>query len=168
MATKPVDPAWTAFVEADVPPDIDVAMGQRFVNSRYDVWVRRLPPPMGEWLSIRRLDGEPIHDWRELQRIKNELAGPETEAVELYPAESRLVDLSNRYHLWCLRPGARFPFGMPARAVSEEAIAGDRQRPWPKDTRPPDLMSDFGERAAAFYEDPRVLRVKPDGTVKLG
>ena len=46
-----------------------------------------------------------------MQRIKNELCGTETEAVEIYPAESRLADTANQYHLWCVEPGVHFPFG---------------------------------------------------------
>jgi hypothetical protein len=46
-----------------------------------------------------------------MQRIKNELSGTATEAVELYPAESRLADTANQYHLWCVEPGVHFPFG---------------------------------------------------------
>ncbi len=46
-------------------------------------------------LTITRVDQEPLGDWRELQRIKNELVGAETEGVELFPAESRLVDATN-------------------------------------------------------------------------
>ncbi len=51
-------------------------------------------------LSIKRNDREVIHDWRDLQRIKSELCGPEAEGLELYPAESRVVDMANQYHLW--------------------------------------------------------------------
>ena len=58
------------------------------------------------------------------------------EAVELYPAESRLVDNANQWHLWCVT-GFRFPFGFAERLVSEETpgvtqlrIRGDR-RPAP-------------------------------------
>jgi len=50
-------------------------------------------------LSIKRLDKHPVRDWRHFQRIKNELIGEENEAVELYPAQSRLVDTTNQYHL---------------------------------------------------------------------
>lgn len=60
-------------------------------------------PPMYH-LSIRNNDRSTRHDWRDFQRIKNQLAGPEYEGVELYPAESRKVDTANQYHLWC------FPF----------------------------------------------------------
>lgn len=62
-------------------------------------------------LSIKRRDKKPIHDWRHLQQIKNELTHPEREAIELYPAESRVVDTANQYHLWVLDPGGRVPCG---------------------------------------------------------
>jgi hypothetical protein len=52
-------------------------------------------------LGISALDGTARHDWREFQAIKNQLAGPECEAFELYPADSRLLDPSNYYTLWC-------------------------------------------------------------------
>lgn len=81
-------------------------------------------------LSIKRLDRDTIHDWRDLQRIKNELIGAEHEAVELYSAESRLVDTTNQYHLWVLSdPKAAFPFGWTSRLVSDKASVGmARQR----------------------------------------
>lgn len=69
-------------------------------------------------LSIKRLDKEPIHDWRKLQQIKNMIVGPEHEAIELYPKESRLVDTANQYHLWALKvPGQIFPVGFSERLV---------------------------------------------------
>ncbi len=51
-------------------------------------------------LIIRRLDGAPVHNWQHFQTIKNELLGPECEAVELYPPEGHLVDEKDHYHLW--------------------------------------------------------------------
>ena len=63
-------------------------------------------------LAITRLDREAIHDWRDIQRIKNDVMGAEREAVELYPSESRLVDTSNTYWLYDLPEGAQFSFGM--------------------------------------------------------
>lgn len=53
-------------------------------------------------LSIRRQDRAAATDWRDFQRIKNQLAGDEYEGLEIYPAESRKVDTANQYHLWCL------------------------------------------------------------------
>lgn len=105
-----------------------------WINDVYQVEVRRDVktdinwPPMVH-LSIKRLDREPIHDFRELQAIKNELVGPENEGVELYPAESRLVDSANQFHLWVLAsPDERFPFGFSSRLVTDEAFGKSIQR----------------------------------------
>lgn len=104
---------------------------QIFINNRYQVHVR----PMGDGgmyhLSIRRMDRQPIHDWRDLQEIKNQLLGPECEAVEIYPAESRKVDSANQYHLWGVKdPTYRFPFGFDAgRMVSDDSIGDSVNRP---------------------------------------
>ena len=81
---------------------------QQWANDTYVVFRRVIEgkediEPMIH-LSIRRQDRAPARDWRDFQRIKNQLAGPEYEGVELYPAESRKVDTANQYHLWC------FPF----------------------------------------------------------
>lgn len=62
-------------------------------------------------LSIRRTDRGAAKDWRHFQQIKNQLCGPEREAVELYPAESRLIDTANQFHLWVFREGVKLPFG---------------------------------------------------------
>jgi len=43
--------------------------------------------------------------WREMQRIKNELFGEETTAIEYYPAQSDLVDDHNIYWLWVFSEG---------------------------------------------------------------
>lgn len=83
-------------------------------------------------LNIRRRDGAVIYrDWRHFQEIKNQLLGPECEAVELYPAEGRLVDTSNKYHLFGRPdPDYRFPFGYQERDVQnhEGQTPGTRQR----------------------------------------
>lgn len=84
-------------------------------------------------LNIRRRDGAPIHDWRHLQQIKNELTNPECEGVEIYPAMSRLVDTSNKYHIWIFAdPAFRLPFGFEYTDVQYEPntnVPGIRQRP---------------------------------------
>jgi len=76
-------------------------------------------------LNIHRHDGGACKNWRHFQEIKNELVGSQYEAVELFPAESRLVDTSNEYHLWvCADPSYRFQFGIsqpPAVPVPEQA-----------------------------------------------
>ena len=74
-----------------------------WMNDTYQVNVRRgLACSIGKvtHLSIKRRDKQPITDWRDKQEIKNQLVGKENEAIELYPAESRLVDTANQFHLW--------------------------------------------------------------------
>jgi hypothetical protein len=78
-----------------------------YVNDTYYVRVRKVPPYIH--LAIGRHDNRPCTSWRDFQRIKNELIGPEYEAVELFPAESRLMDTAN--------PQFRFPFGFQNRVV---------------------------------------------------
>ena len=81
-------------------------------NDQYVVMARRHPEE-GHYvrLSIRRDDRKPIRDWRHHQQIKTAIAGPEVEAIELFPAESRLMDTSNQYWLWCFPPGVTLPVG---------------------------------------------------------
>lgn len=85
-------------------------------NAIYTVSVTRWDDG-GQWhgavqeLSIRRNDRQPVHDWRHFQQIKTELAGAEVEALEMYPAESRLMDTANQYYVYCLPPGRRIEMG---------------------------------------------------------
>ena len=110
-----------------------------FVNDIYMVSAGRAQK--GSWpmvqLSIKRHDKEPIDEnhWRILQEIKNIIVGPKHEAAELYPAEQRLMDAANQYHLWVLAEPCEkrsFPFGyFEPRSVAtpEQAIAaGAKQR----------------------------------------
>lgn len=80
-----------------------------------DKYIVHVTPPAEKdgatHISIRRLDRRSGTDWREFQDIKNQLCGPEREAVEIYPAESRLIDGANQYHLWVLPKGAQVPLG---------------------------------------------------------
>lgn len=91
------------------------------------------------WLIIRRLDSEAVHDWRHFQRIKNELCGEECEAIEIYPAESRLVDESNQYHLFVFERTLRLPFGYAERSVCSAPFGRNKQRPWAPGEEPPDV-----------------------------
>lgn len=49
--------------------------------------------------------------WDELQRVKNECLGEDVWCVEVYPAQSDLVDVANIRHLWVLDepPATKFP-----------------------------------------------------------
>ncbi len=50
--------------------------------------------------------------WRDLQRIKDELFGPERLAIQVCPPASQLVDAADMYHLWVYPPGLVAPFGL--------------------------------------------------------
>ncbi len=90
-----------------------------YENNLYHVKVTYSQPFIH--LSITRHDGGSCNEWRHFQQIKNELVGPEHEAVELFPAEVRLVDIANEYHLWvCVDPAYRFPFGFQRRVVTDK------------------------------------------------
>jgi hypothetical protein len=108
-----------------------------FINNLYQVNVRKQRPMYPEWpdmihLSIKRRDKKPIHDWRHMQRIKNEILGPEYEAIELYPKESRLVDSANQYHLWVFFD-EKFTLNVgfnDGRFVKDVSVGGVVQRPF--------------------------------------
>ena len=129
-------------------------------SDRYEVYEASVSVPGwpgGEvtWLSIKRLDKGAVHDWRHLQWVKNDVCGSEREAIELYPAESRLVDTSNQYHLWVLGSGHRFPFGYEWRAVVAADASQDRytmgqarQRPFPEGMAPADAIDTNAAREA--------------------
>lgn len=40
--------------------------------------------------------------WHEMQRIKDEIAGPDATAVEVYPPHAEIVDGADMFHLWVL------------------------------------------------------------------
>ena len=114
-----------------------------YINGSYQVNVRELPDGW-KWLSFKRYDKEAIHDWREIQEIKNKMCGEEAEAVELYPAESRLVDTSNQFHLFVLPEGEKFPFGYGDRCVVKghddyDGTGGSKQREF--ENEPEDAIS---------------------------
>ena len=94
-------------------------------------------------LSFKRQDGTAVHDWRDCQRIKNELVGEDWTGIEIYPPESILVDTCNQWFLFCVPDGeARFPFMFQERLVTEAPNGPyGSQRPWPKNEKPPDLKT---------------------------
>jgi hypothetical protein len=106
-------------------------------NDLYHVSLRRRDhdPVFGSksmiQIGIASIDGTARHDWRDFQAIKNQLAGPECEAFELYPAEARLLDPSNYYTLWCFPHVKRIKVGHELREVrpAGEAMAPQRELP---------------------------------------
>jgi hypothetical protein len=139
--------------ELRVPEEVAAATGGPgpgvwWVNHLYQVEVSPVGKSGAQMLSIKPQGGAARHDWREFQW--NQLCGPEREAIELYPAESRLVDVSNQFWLLVLPPGKRFPFGFEERQVSEAKLwPTSTQRPFPREMRPPDLMTLEEARASS-------------------
>lgn len=127
-------PPWTPFeLATSGTPGSDEPT---YLNSRYQVLVKEFDTGW-TWLLIVRRDRSAIHDWRDLQRIKNELCHPEREAIELYPAESRLVDTNNQYHLWVMPSGTSFPVGYASRDIADNPPGRHKQRPF--EVTPPDV-----------------------------
>ena len=50
--------------------------------------------------------------WSVKQEIKNELFGENRIAIEIFPAQNRLVDIMDVYHLWLLPKNFKMPFGI--------------------------------------------------------
>ena len=113
---------------------------ENYENDRYYCTVRRFKK--GFFIKkcayiiigISNIDETARHDWRDFQQIKNDLAGKDWEGIELYPAESRHIDPSNRFYMWCVPKGV-LDFGLPSKKrkvlTSDEAVAP--QRPFPNE-----------------------------------
>jgi len=123
-------PEWSDFVMTSGPGSQfcrDIGCDAWFANSRYQVLVKferaKGWPPLVH-LSIKANDKRCVRDWRDMQRIKNELVGPEAEGLELYPAESRLMDEANQFHIYCLHPVMDIPVGQTHRTrLTPEELA---------------------------------------------
>ena len=98
-----------------------------FKNRRYNGWALIFADESMH-LTFKRNDRAAVRDWRHFQAIKNEVAGPEREAVEIYPPEAQLVDAANEYHLWILPPGEVSPFGLAERSVHDLGTTHDHAR----------------------------------------
>lgn len=124
-----------AYAPDGSPDPVVVKGGETFyANSHYLVFHRVMESddpevPNGVHLSMRTVENDIRHDWREMQRVKNELVGPEWEAVELYPAESRVVDTANQFHLWCFPFRLGFGFGAGIVDDTLTETLGGKQRP---------------------------------------
>jgi hypothetical protein len=139
---------WTPFQEAELPSGeygktIQESPGfiGTFINNLYQVQMREYESPFGKmlWLAIISRDRTARHDWRHFQRIKNELCGPEREALEIYPAESRLVDTNNQFHLFVMPEGEILPLGYCERDVGVKQREGSLHKQRPFENPPPDL-----------------------------
>ncbi len=99
-----------------------------YVNNIYQVAVYRnkdadelvhVPELKGRctWLTIKRKDKRNVNNWQDMQTIKNRLVGTNCDAIQLFPAENRMVNTANQYHLIVLPEDASIPFGWVTRVV---------------------------------------------------
>lgn len=79
----------------------------------YVVMVRNVETAWGivQHACIRNAESIDI-PWAEKQRIKNEIFGRESQAIEVFPKESQLVDEVNMYHIWVIPDEMKLPFGL--------------------------------------------------------
>ncbi len=70
-------------------------------------------------LLIRRHDGTTNVPWADKQRIKDDLAGPDRLAVEVFPPTDALVDERNLYHLWVFPAGTTLGVSLTNRGTSK-------------------------------------------------
>ncbi|MBY5465240.1 DUF7694 domain-containing protein [Rhizobium leguminosarum] len=86
-------------------------------NNLYVVLVRPFVDEQGNkviHLAIRTASQlEP--PWRDMQRIKNEICGEDSTAVQVMPPAAELVDEADMYHMWVL--SGRLPFTLARRAA---------------------------------------------------
>lgn len=106
MFKKPI----TKFEEIDLREiDHPRDMTRAYHNTRYMVMVfDDTPVTTGTAIKVmvQKHDNTPmIKHWSEMQRIKNEIFGEETVAIEYYPAESQLIDFHNIYWFWIFPDG---------------------------------------------------------------
>lgn len=88
-------------------------MTRCFRNNRYTVMIYDNHPLEKGGYAIRVMvqkhDDTPItFHWREMMKIKNDVFGEETVAVEFYPKKSELIDDHNIYWMWIF-PEDQFP-----------------------------------------------------------
>jgi hypothetical protein len=82
-------------------------------NDRFTVHVRPIDDALGlegpVRISVHDHQRTPDIPWRLLQRIKNEVVGPDRWAMQWFPDEAHLVDESNEHHLFVLTKGESPP-----------------------------------------------------------
>jgi hypothetical protein len=126
MAREPMTP-FEAQDVSDIPGRCTLVSNERwspiaYVNNRYTVQISTVATAIGEvmHLWIRHHAGEMPRAWSDLQRIKNEIAGNERAAVEVFPPASELVDSANMAHLWVFPEDYVIPFQVAAMTIMPE------------------------------------------------
>jgi hypothetical protein len=167
---------WTPMQQCTVNEDAEKnGVVANFQNNKYTVFVKqamsdafgqqmpdgKVVPAEIIHLLIVRNDNKGVRSWEDLQRIKDEILGPNAEAVELFPSRERLVE-SKQTHLWVLPPGMMFPIGLIPEGLA--ALARAEQEAQEKTMKKEDLevfvvmgdsieVFESEEEAKAMYEE---------------
>jgi hypothetical protein len=96
-------------IDLSKPAFIPEGMTRAFRNNRYTVMIYdncKTTHGTAIQVLIQNHFDEPIKNhWGEIQRIKNEIFGPEVMAIEYYPAESELINDHNIYWIFIYPQG---------------------------------------------------------------
>lgn len=101
----------TAFEQIDLSKAnfIPKGMTRAYRNTRFTVMVydnSLVTTGTAIRVMVQKHDDTPIlNHWSEMQKIKNEIFGEETTAVEYYPPKSQLIDDHNIYWFWIFPDG---------------------------------------------------------------
>jgi hypothetical protein len=101
----------TKFVECDLsyPAFVPKGMTRAYRNNRYTVMIydnkETTHGPATQVLIQNHTDTPIIKHWSEIQRIKNEIFGPEVMAIEYFPPESELINQHNIYWIFIFPEG---------------------------------------------------------------
>jgi len=74
-----------------------------YENEHYTAYAEFSEDRTAGLIMIVNDDQSARRDWREFQRIKNEIAGPGWVGYEVYPPEHEVVDPSNAFFIWCFK-----------------------------------------------------------------
>ena len=91
-------------MDLEIPEEAlnDLMSDETWGNDRYTVNLHFLGGDRDGFveMAVHNHNRTPHVPWRHLQQIKNEILGSDREAVQLFPAEDRLVDTANEYWLY--------------------------------------------------------------------
>lgn len=111
LASKEMKKPLTCFSELDISKAsfVPEGMTRAYRNNIYTVMVYdKSPTTAGTAIRamVQKHDDTPIYrHWSEMFKIKNEIFGEETTAIEFYPAVSNLIDRHNIYWMWIFETG---------------------------------------------------------------
>ena len=131
-------PTWDKFQQVKPYREgkpVELAEHESYWSNRFYLVVKKLLQGTEEGaihLSIRTHDRKASRDWRHFQRIKNDLAGAEREGVEIFPAESQLIDTANQYHLFVYPEGLHSEFTWQEGRVVESNPQSQVVQDWVK------------------------------------